>query len=174
MPHAHTFTNERGDIIELMLSAGTKGEEIVVTLKNLTLTVELVITEKEAGKLAWALKHAVLCRQYSRRLIEPLREKANELGYALAVHGSLLRDIDLIAVPWTLEAVPARELAMALKAVVAKHNNGVAEEIDHIGMAGSDYFHEGCPGAKPHSRLVWSFHLGGGPYIDLSVMQPAP
>ena len=31
----------------------------------------------------------------------------------------------------------------------------------------------GCPGLKPHGRLTWSFHVGGGPYLDLSVMPRA-
>jgi hypothetical protein len=38
-------------------------------------------------------------------LIEPLRAVARSLGYALTVHGSLVRDIDLVAVPWTSDAV---------------------------------------------------------------------
>lgn len=43
-----------------------------------------------------------------------LSSKARELGYALAVHGSVTRDCDLIAVPWTDAAVNAFELAHAL------------------------------------------------------------
>ena len=42
-------------------------------------------------------------------------------------------------------------------------------------LEGADEYHlKGCPGMKPHGRLCWSFHLGGGPYIDLSVMPLAP
>lgn len=97
-------------------------------------------------------------------LIEPLREKARELGYALTVHGSLKRDIDLVAIPWTDQAVPARTLAEAIRET-AHVVNGAAL------MREDDPWHrEGCPGLKPHGRLVWTFHLGGGPYIDLSVM----
>lgn len=92
------------------------------------------------------------------RLIGPLRDKARELGYALAVHGSLIRDIDLVACPWIAEAVDAQTLAESLLEVAAKHNNGTA------------FLRAGCPGYKPHGRLVWSLHLGDGPYIDLSVM----
>lgn len=33
-----------------------------------------------------------------------------ENGYALAVHGSLQNDLDLIAIPWTKEAVSIRKL----------------------------------------------------------------
>lgn len=99
-------------------------------------------------------------------LIEPLREKARELGYALGVHGTLKRDIDLIACPWTAEAVPAHDLADALL--------GVAGNVHGIAFLSPPedklYQRAGCPGYKPHGRLCWTIHLGGGPYIDLSVM----
>jgi hypothetical protein len=39
-------------------------------------------------------------------IIESMRAIAREHGWALAVHGTLVRDIDLIAVPWVEEAAP--------------------------------------------------------------------
>jgi hypothetical protein len=42
--------------------------------------------------------------------IEHIREAAKEVGYAIAVHGSLERDLDLIAAPWTEAAVDAQAL----------------------------------------------------------------
>jgi len=116
-------------------------------------------------------EHAARCREYAERLIPLLRERAKTLGYALGVHGSLARDIDLIAVPWTAESVPAGELAEALRQVAAI-------ELEWCFMdrhEGADEYHlKGAPGAKPHGRLVWAFFLPGGPYIDLSVMPRAP
>lgn len=106
-------------------------------------------------------------RRLYELLIESLRVRARELGYALAVHGSLSRDIDLIAVPWTGEAVDAHELAQELL-LVAGRANGVAFMKP---VEGKDRYHRaGCPGFKPHGRLSWCFHLGSGPYIDLAVM----
>lgn len=100
-------------------------------------------------------------------LIEPLRKRARELGYAIGVHGTLKRDIDLIACPWTNEAVDPKTLAEALR-LVALEVVGAAYMIP---PENEDPFHiEGCPGMKPHGRLCWTFHMGGGPYIDLSVM----
>jgi hypothetical protein len=107
-------------------------------------------------------------REKYELLIGPLREKARELGYAVAVHGTLKRDIDLIAVPWTSEATDERTLAESLR-LVAEEING--EAVMGWSMAGDAEFSlNGCPGTKPHGRLGWCFSLGGGPYIDLSVM----
>lgn len=112
-------------------------------------------------------------RPHYERLIEPLRARARELGYAIAVHGTLKRDIDLVAIPWTPEAVDAHELAEAVRQV-AEGITGWARP--KIGLEDSEYFKQGSRGSKPHGRLVWTFHLeekwqgGGGPYIDLSVM----
>lgn len=101
-----------------------------------------------------------------KRLIGPLRERAMELGYAIGVHGTLKRDIDLIACPWTNESVDAIMLAGELLKV-CQRVNGVA----FIKPGDGQPFHrQGCPGMKWHGRRVWSFHLGGGPYVDLSVM----
>lgn len=96
-------------------------------------------------------------------MIAPLRAKARELGYSLSVHGTLRRDIDLVACPWIQEAAPPKVLAKALADVVATVDMGYLDVPD-------PWHDEGCPGQKPHGRLVWKIQLGGGPYIDLSVM----
>lgn len=43
--------------------------------------------------------------------VEPIRSLAREVGYAIGVHGSLERDLDLIAAPWREDAVTATQLA---------------------------------------------------------------
>ncbi len=101
---------------------------------------------------------AARCHYYFARLIDPLRAIARSHGYALATHGSLARDIDLIAAPWVENVSEPQMLAEAIRAEV--------ERI--IGHAFLDAYV--FPLRKPHGRLCWSFHLGGGPYIDLSVM----
>ena len=103
------------------------------------------------------------------KLIGPIREEAKRLGYAIGVHGTLIRDIDLIACPWTNKAVSARELADALgvviKSVIGMANHHASEE--------SEYFWRGSQKSKPHGRLCWTWHLTekcNGSYVDLSVM----
>ncbi|HET7234523.1 MAG TPA: hypothetical protein VFJ16_31210 [Longimicrobium sp.] len=82
-----------------------------------------------------------------------LQEVARSMGYALAVHGSMARDFDLIAVPWTGEAAPAGRLADAVRERIG----GFFSESDHN------------PREQPHGRRSWVIHLGCGCYIDLNV-----
>lgn len=101
-------------------------------------------------------------------LIDGIRFAARRMGYAIAVHGSLVRDIDLVAVPWRESCLQPKDLAEGVRQV-ALAVCGFAD----INPGEDDEHHRaGCPGLKPHGRLCWTFHLGGGPYIDLSVMPP--
>lgn len=105
-------------------------------------------------------------------LLGPLTAKARELGYALLVHGSFERDIDVVAVPWTVNAVSADDLARALIAETKRVNDGYAVVLENVvGVDPYDYTKR-CPEPKPHLRTGWSIHLGGGPYVDLSVYPP--
>ncbi len=98
-----------------------------------------------------------VAKAYAKTIL-PLRDVARCLGYALAVHGSLKRDIDLVAIPWTDGAADAEALADAL----------LAETERIIGFA--VYGNDGpFPRPKPHGRRCWTIHFNGT-YIDLSVM----
>jgi len=112
-------------------------------------------------------------REKYELLIGPLREKAKDLGYALAVHGTLKRDIDLIACPWSNGVVDPKQLAEQLRLVVEKVNGYAQPGAREV----SEYFLDGCPGGKDHGRLCWTWYLDKkgsddchGSYIDLSVM----
>lgn len=98
----------------------------------------------------------------SYALIYPmLCEIAKPLGYALALHGSMNRDMDLVAIPWVACAEDPEILVEAIR-----------ERID--GYTGWD---TGKDRDKPHGRkafLIWfkgvDQYMGGGACIDLSVM----
>jgi hypothetical protein len=95
-------------------------------------------------------KHAIfLARAYAR-----------SHGYALAVHGTLRRDIDVALVPWTDEATDARTVVDAIYDGLMK--SGVAIGWCNDGENGM---------AKPHGRLAYSIMLSGSPfmYLDISV-----
>lgn len=105
--------------------------------------------------------HIKRCQRLADELIPWITDAARPHGYAIAVHGSLRRDIDLVAAPWTDEAVDAQVLVDLIVHVVKARNGGVAMLLDND---------RPMPCERPHGRLCWSIHLGGGPYIDLSVM----
>jgi hypothetical protein len=86
-----------------------------------------------------------------------IRAVARRFGYAIGLHGSGQRDLDLIAAPWVETAHTAEELVEAVSLAV----QGVV--VDFPGM-------EKNPSRRPHGRLAWSIQIGAGRYIDLSVM----
>lgn len=93
---------------------------------------------------------------YEKRL--PIIQRvAREFGYAIGLHGSGRRDLDLIAAPWTETAHSAEELVEVIGLVV----HGVVQELPGL---------EKNPAHRPHGRLAWSIQIGSGRYIDLSVM----
>lgn len=93
-----------------------------------------------------------LAPAYQAALVQA-RITARGYGYAIALHGSGMRDLDLIAAPWADGAASAERLAQAVASAV----RGFIEPTRN-------------PVRKPHGRLAWTIHLGGGPFIDLSVM----
>ncbi len=87
------------------------------------------------------------CAMYPR-----LAEITREHGYALAVHGTLQRDMDLICIPW-IEA--PRDPADVVKAIT--------EEF-YIRTVGE-------PDTTHHGRERWTITVGFGEcFIDLSFM----
>ena len=84
-----------------------------------------------------------------------MQECAREYGYALAVHGSLNRDIDLVAIPWVEGARDPVDLVYGLASVV----QSITNYVDVIE----------CETKKPYGRLAWSIYIDRTTYIDLSV-----
>ena len=101
---------------------------------------------------------AAACMAAHVTLIVPIRRVAERFGYAVALHGSLARDIDLVAIPWTDEAVAPELLVEAIAGLVKGYEGGSFGSVD-----------ADCPRDKPHGRRAWSIH-GWAFYIDLSIM----
>jgi hypothetical protein len=94
-------------------------------------------------------------------VLPAIRTAALFKGYAVAVHGTLKRDIDLIAVAWTDQASPADDLVHTIKGAVA----GVLGNCITLGE----------PTKKPHGRIaVTLIHPGHVGEIDLSIIPPTP
>lgn len=81
-----------------------------------------------------------------------LAELFREHGYALAIHGSLQRDFDLIAVPWIESPSSPQDVVKAVTTVFS-----------------INLISEGTP--KLHGRTAWTISIGWGECaIDLSFM----
>lgn len=91
-----------------------------------------------------------------------VREAARFKGYAVAVHGSLKRDIDLIAVAWTDQACEPDELITQVCGAIG-------------GILGNCIQLTKPPTQKPHGRVAATLvHPGFAGEIDLSVIPPKP
>ena len=98
---------------------------------------------------------AIYCSIYS-----VLHEVAKDNGYALAVHGSMSRDFDILAVPWIENPSPAHELFEAIKGRIDFYwSNDPKHDIPEI---------------KPHGRIAYNILLDGGFFLDLSIMPTKP
>jgi len=91
------------------------------------------------------------------KIYESLVHVARAHGYVLTLHGSMNRDLDLLAVPWIKKASPT---AKFVKAII-EASGGYLPKND---------FHE----RKPHGRMSWAIWLDEKRYIDLSVMPKDP
>jgi hypothetical protein len=84
-----------------------------------------------------------------------IRKLAWEEGYAIGMHGSFTRDLDLIAVPWADKVREPERLVSRICGSVLNLKN----------------LHSN-PGIKPHGRKVWTLMLpefGDPRFIDLSI-----
>ena len=81
-----------------------------------------------------------------------LAEIAKSHGYALAVHGSLARDFDLICVPWTESPSEPEKVVRSITTTFALRTVGEPE-------------------IKAHGREAWTISISFGEcFIDLSFM----
>lgn len=102
--------------------------------------------------------------QFFHSRLPAIREAARALGYAIGVHGSMRRDLDLIATPWVDKYASHDELAHA----IANASCGITRQGNYDWTL------------KPHTRIAtsipicWPEWLGepGVGHIDLSVVLP--
>lgn len=99
-------------------------------------------------------------KAFYESLLPEIRAAARVCGYAIGVHGSLLRDLDLIAVPWVENPSSKDTLARSI-------------HIAAIGIESASYDWE----QKPKGRLATCFPVcwtewnePNAGHIDLSVI----
>lgn len=109
-------------------------------------------------------------------LIPRLVQIGREHGYAMAIHGSMTTDLDIVAIPWIDEAAKAEDLIEAVRVAVDGHIPDTNDPV--IKEQFAEHFKN--PADRPHGRKAWSMYLHPehiGPYLDISVMPrtaPAP
>lgn len=100
---------------------------------------------------------AIYCGLYPTMLFN-----AQQNGWALAVHGSLSRDFDVIAIPWNKEAVSTLEIIKIL-----------IHSLDHMRddlYSVSDLLKDPHFEKKDYGRIAVNIPLVSGFYVDLSVI----
>lgn len=103
-----------------------------------------------------------------------LCEVARKHGYALAIHGTVTTDLDLVAVPWVEEAVSAEVLKTALMEHIGAC--GFADMLRRDGLPEEQVapvvarMGEASDTKKPHGRRAWNLYMDFGAKVDLSVM----
>ena len=89
-------------------------------------------------------------------LYPSLAKIAREHGYALAIHGSLGRDMDLVCIPWAKEV---SEPDAVVNAITSKYDIRLITDKD------------GVYTLKEHGRKAYTISIGFGEcFIDLSFM----
>lgn len=113
---------------------------------------ELLAKEETLGRYgSRAVFYAVLYSEF--------RKAAIECGYTLALHGSMAKDMDLIAVAWTEEATDP-------KVLVSKISDLIGDTVWR------DHHLKRCFKGKPHGRIVYTLTIMGDWYLDLSMIPP--
>lgn len=107
------------------------------------------------------MKDATLAPMYAS-LYAGLCDIARGHGYALAIHGSVQADLDLVAIPWIEKPTSPKEL--------------VKHFLKHLTACLGEGFDTNNPEMKPHGRLAYNLYLYHGSKVDLSIMpvQNAP
>lgn len=93
--------------------------------------------------------------------LEALRKAAKDCGYALAVHGSLANDLDLIAVQWGgFYLAPNSLVRQLLKTLTGTcWNLGDIEKLT-------------TPERRYKTQLHYTLPISGDFYVDLTVIDP--
>lgn len=98
-------------------------------------------------------------------IVKQIREVAREHGWAIGVHGSLVRDIDLIGIPWTNEASTPEVLVQAIVRVTGYTRHGVSVGHPRPGGRRSALLVHADASFEHTDKGAWT-----PPAIDLSLM----
>lgn len=105
-------------------------------------------------------REAVTCNgrpAFYAAMWDDIRKCAMDHGWAVALHGSLVSDMDIMAMPWTENAVSFLQLVYS-----------IAELFDGNQLA--ENFTITC-NEKPHNRIVATVPIWADFYLDISAIK---
>ena len=88
-----------------------------------------------------------------------LRQAAMDCGWALGLHGSLNSDMDIMAMPWVKEAIPADDMIQHL-IDTCFYDDGIMEKIGY----------QKDETSKPNERIVYTLSIWADFYLDINVI----
>lgn len=116
-------------------------------------------------------KNLSLPASFYATFLPSLRAIAAKYGYALAIHGSMARDFDLIALPWQEWADDHLAMATEMRDELGGWFHSPYPQFESL-------VKDGAASQKPHGRIAYSIHLTehgmNGPYVDISVAPSLP
>ena len=87
---------------------------------------------------------------------DDLRNAAFDCGWALGLHGSLAKDMDIMAMPWTEDAKPVEDMIQSL---IDCFTPNPFDDISKRPILG-----------KPNNRVVYTIHIWKDLYLDVNVI----
>lgn len=90
---------------------------------------------------------------------EDLRKSAMDCGWALALHGSLASDLDIMAMPWTEKATEPLTMIHGLLKTLGFSQYWIDNQISIDRTS------------KPNGRVVYTIPIFGDYYIDLNTIE---
>jgi hypothetical protein len=105
-------------------------------------------------------REAVTCNgrpAFYAAMWEDIRKCAMDLGWAVAIHGSLSSDMDIMAMPWTNDTVSFEKLVCSISKLF--DSNSISELY-------SITYNE-----KPHGRIVATIPIWEDFYLDVSTIK---
>lgn len=161
-PHSYVHKRKRYynhfDFVAGIFDAKTYTESGYSLLSHLGLGKQVLIIKKEE-----VMKNRCEVSEEGRPVFYALfynefRKAALDCGYALALHGSMASDMDLVAFPWV-------DNPENIEMLVGKISDCIGKTIwkDH---------HFKNPTERPHNRITYTLSIFSDWQIDLSIFKP--
>lgn len=106
-------------------------------------------------------RYAVTCNgraSFYACMWNDIRQCAMDVGWAVALHGSLISDMDIMAMPWVDECVSFETLVTKISELFSDNELSKSFHITYD--------------EKPHNRVVATIPIFSDFYLDISAILP--